>query len=71
MNPLDPERAVETALTEALQRLPQRRAPAGLVRRVERVLAAAPAPRQPSFSWPRPSSSISAAWPRAPPPPPW
>jgi anti-sigma factor RsiW len=38
------ERAVETALTEALQRLPQRRAPGRLVQRVERVLAAAPAP---------------------------
>ena len=37
------ERAVETALTEALHRLPQRRAPERLVRRVERVLAA-PAP---------------------------
>jgi anti-sigma factor RsiW len=38
------ERAVETALTEALHRLPQRRAPARLVRRVEQVLAPAPAP---------------------------
>ena len=38
------ERAVETALTEALQRLPQRRASARLVGHVERVLAAAPAP---------------------------
>jgi anti-sigma factor RsiW len=39
------EGTVEMALTEALQRLPQRRAPARLVRRVERVLAATPAPR--------------------------
>jgi len=40
-----PERAVETALSEALQRLPQRRAPARLVRGVEDVLATAPARR--------------------------
>jgi anti-sigma factor RsiW len=39
------ERPVETALSEALQRLPQRRAPARLVRRVEHVLAGAPARR--------------------------
>jgi len=43
------ERAVETALTEALHRLPQRRAPDRLVRRVERMLAA-PAP---AFRWRR------------------
>ena len=41
------ERAVEAALTEALQRLPHRPAPARLVRRVERVLAAAPTPAPP------------------------
>jgi len=46
MNESRDERAIEVALTEALQRLPQRRAPARLVRRVERVLAAAPAPRR-------------------------
>jgi len=40
----DREQAVEAALTEALHRLPQRRAPARLVARVERVLAAPPAP---------------------------
>ena len=40
-----PERAVETALSEALQRLPERRAPARLVRSVEDVLATAPARR--------------------------
>jgi anti-sigma factor RsiW len=40
-----PERAVETALSEALQRLPERRAPARLVRGVEDVLATAPARR--------------------------
>jgi len=45
------ERAVETALTEALHRLPQRRAPARLTRRVESLLAAAPAP--PRRRWQR------------------
>jgi len=40
------ERAVETALTEALHRLPQRRAPARLVQRVEQVLVPAPAPQR-------------------------
>ena len=40
-----PERAVETALSEALQRLPERRAPARLVRGVEDVLGTAPARR--------------------------
>ncbi|HZF04889.1 MAG TPA: hypothetical protein VE932_11230 [Patescibacteria group bacterium] len=39
------EPTVEAALTEALHRLPQRRAPARLVGRVERVLAALPAAR--------------------------
>ena len=39
------EPTVEAALTEALHRLPQRRAPARLVGRVERVLAALPVPR--------------------------
>jgi anti-sigma factor RsiW len=46
MNEPRDERAIELALTEALQRLPHRPAPARLVRRVERVLAAAPAPRR-------------------------
>ena len=46
MNEPGDERAVEIALTEALQRLPHGRAPARLVRRVERVLAASPTPRR-------------------------
>jgi anti-sigma factor RsiW len=45
MSEVPHERAVETALSEALQRLPRRRAPARLVGRVEHVLAAAPARR--------------------------
>jgi anti-sigma factor RsiW len=36
------ERAVETALTEALERLPHRHAPPRLVRRIERVVATTP-----------------------------
>jgi anti-sigma factor RsiW len=42
----DYEREVDRALTEALHRMPQRRAPARLVRRVEHLLAAAPEPRR-------------------------
>ena len=44
------DRAVEAALTEALHRLPHRRAPTRLVQRVERVLAPAPAP-SPGWRW--------------------
>jgi anti-sigma factor RsiW len=40
MTDAERERAVETALTEALHRLPEHHAPDRLVRRVERVLAA-------------------------------
>jgi anti-sigma factor RsiW len=50
MTDAERERAVETALTEALHRLPERRAPARLVRRVERVLEA-PAARRPRWRW--------------------
>ncbi len=39
MSPMEPESSVDTALTEALHRLPHRPAPARLVARVERVLA--------------------------------
>jgi len=54
---MDPEREVEAALTEALNRLPQRRAPGRLVARVQRVLAAAPAPPRPLWrrSWAAPA----------------
>jgi len=49
MSPMDSESSVETALTEALHRLPHRPAPARLVARVERVLAPAPALRRPRW----------------------
>jgi anti-sigma factor RsiW len=47
MNTPDYEREVDRALTEALHRLPQRRAPELLVRRVERMVSTAPEPRRP------------------------
>jgi len=47
------DRLVEAALTEALHRLPHRPAPARLVRRVERVLAAPPTPAPAPASAPR------------------
>ena len=49
MSPMDPDPSVDTALTEALHRLPHRPAPARLVARVERVLAPAPVLRRPRW----------------------
>jgi anti-sigma factor RsiW len=47
MNTPDYEREVDRALTEALHRLPHRRAPARLTQRVEQIVSAAPEPRRP------------------------
>jgi len=58
MSPMDSESSVETALTEALQRLPQRPAPARLVRRVEHLVTAAP---RPPARWRRALAPVLAA----------
>src|SRR5689334_21721885 len=49
MSSADHEPEVDRALSEALQRLPQRRAPARLVRRVEHMLSTPAAARRPRW----------------------
>ncbi|HEV8474097.1 MAG TPA: hypothetical protein VGR82_15075 [Methylomirabilota bacterium] len=63
MSPMDPEheRTIDVALTEALHRLPERRAPRGLTSRVERLLATAAAAPPRRRAWRRALAPALAA----------